>query len=142
LRHTERMRVQWVDTDASGLIHYTAALRYFEVVEHALMRRLFEGAGGPGARTFKLPRVHVECDYRAPLRYPDEFDLSARVAAIGTTSVTWAYEAHRLDGTLALRGRIVAVAVGEDGAKMPLPDAFRRALRNALDPDAGSADAP
>ena len=40
VEHTERMRVNWVDTDGSGLIHYTAALRYFEVPEHALMRRL------------------------------------------------------------------------------------------------------
>jgi YbgC/YbaW family acyl-CoA thioester hydrolase len=75
--HVERMRVNWVDTDASGLIHYTAALRYFEVAEHALMRKLFARADGTAERTFMLPRVHVEADYRAPLRYPDEFDCAA-----------------------------------------------------------------
>ena len=68
--HTERMRVQWVDTDASGRIHYTAALRYFEVAEHALMRQVFYDTP---ERAFSLPRVHVEADYEAMLGYPDEF---------------------------------------------------------------------
>jgi YbgC/YbaW family acyl-CoA thioester hydrolase len=133
LVHVERMRVNWVDTDASGLIHYTAALRYFEVAEHALMRKVF-AAGAPVARDFLLPRVHVEADYKAALRYPDEFDCAARVAAVGRTSVTFAYEVRRLDGVLALVGRIVAVAVGLDGRPMPLPDGFRDALAAAASP--------
>jgi acyl-CoA thioester hydrolase len=128
--HVERMRVNWVDTDASGLIHYTAALRYFEVAEHALMRTLFTG-GAPAERTFLLPRVHVEADYRAALRYPDEFECAARVAAVGRSSVTFAYEVRRMDGVVAIVGRIVAVAVDATGRSMPLPDAFRDALAAA-----------
>jgi acyl-CoA thioesterase FadM len=64
VEHTERMRVNWVDTDASGRIHYTAALRYFEVPEHAVMRGVF------GDGLFEMPRVHVEADYQNELRYP------------------------------------------------------------------------
>jgi len=126
MEHTERMRVQWVDTDASGLIHYTAALRYFEVPEHALMRRAFAGAGSD--RGFMLPRVHVEADYAAPLRYPDEFDCCARVEAVGASSVTYGYTIVRADGTTCIRGRIVAVALAPDGRKMPIPDAVRARL--------------
>jgi len=129
--HVEPMRVQWVDTDASGLIHYTAALRYFEVAEHALMRKLFE-AGRPVERTFMLPRVHVEADYKAPLRYPDEFECAARVLAVGHSSVTFGYEVRRADGVVAILGRIVAVAVDVGGRPMPLPDPFRDALTAAL----------
>lgn len=131
ITHVERMRVNWVDTDASGLIHYTAALRYFEVAEHALMRKLFE-ARPPGERTFMLPRVHVEADYKAALRYPDEFQCAARVVAVGNTSVTFGYEIRRGDGVLAIVGRIVAVAVDLGGRPMPLPAAFRDALAAAL----------
>ena len=97
ITHVQRMRVQWVDTDGSGLIHYTAALRYFEAAEHALVRQLFEGRA---SESFMLPRVHVEADYRGPLRYPDEFDCTAAIAAVGTTSVTYAYEIRRADGPL------------------------------------------
>jgi YbgC/YbaW family acyl-CoA thioester hydrolase len=124
--HTERMRVQWIDTDASGRIHYTAALRYFEVAEHALMRRVsFQPAP---ERAFSMPRVHVEADYEAMLTYPDEFDCTVRVVALGRSSVTFGYEIVRLDGVRAIRGRIVAVAVGADGRSMPLPEGFRERL--------------
>ena len=71
--HTEQLRVNWIDTDASGRIHYTAALRYFEVAEHGLMRELFGAAGNALTRSFGLPRVHVEADFAALLTYPDEF---------------------------------------------------------------------
>ncbi len=127
--HTERMRVNWVDTDASGRIHYTAALRYFEVAEHALMRRVL--GSGAADRGFSMPRVHVEADYEAALAYPDEFDCTARVVALGRGSVTFGYEIVRLDGVRAIRGRIVAVAVGADGRPMPLPERFRERLAPA-----------
>ncbi len=128
--HVEPMRVQWVDTDASGLIHYTAALRYFEVAEHALLRRLF--AARPVERTFGLPRVHVEADYRAPLRYPDEFDCAVRVAAVGRSSITFAYEIRRRDGVVCIAGKIVGAAVDAGGRSIPLPDDFRAALAGAV----------
>jgi acyl-CoA thioester hydrolase len=128
--HTEHMRVAWVDTDASGLIHYTAALRWFEVAEHALLRRLF--ADRPtGLSAFGLPRVHVEADYKAALRYPDEFTCSARVATVGRGSVTFAYEVRRPDGTLCIVGKIVGATVDATGRPMPLPDDFRAALERA-----------
>jgi len=130
IEHVERMRVQWADTDASGLIHYTAALRYFEVAEHALMRRLFAAAGPE--RAFMLPRVHVEADYRARLRYPDEFDCAARVAALGRSSVSYAYEIRRTDGVLAIVGKIVAVAVDLAGRTIPLPAELRTAFAAAM----------
>ena len=123
--HTERMRVQWIDTDASGRIHYTAALRYFEVAEHALLRRVFLDAS---ERDFSMPRVHVEADYEAMLGYPDEFECTVRVLALGRSSVTYAYEIVRMDGVRPVRGKIVAVAVGADGRPTPLPQRFRERL--------------
>jgi acyl-CoA thioester hydrolase len=129
--HVERMRVNWVDTDASGLIHYTAALRYFEVVEHALMRKLF-AAGVPPGEPFLLPRVHVEADYRAGLRYPEEFECRARVLALGRSSVTYAYEVRRLDGVVCIEGRIVAAACDVSGRSIPLPAGLRAGLERGL----------
>lgn len=132
ITHTEQLRVAWVDTDASGLIHFSAAMRYFEAAEFGLMRKLIGRAIRPGERGFGLPRVHVECDYSAALRFPDEFECAARVAAVGRTSVTYRFEAHRKsDGVLCLSGKIVAVAVGAEGSAIPLPDEFRGPLEKA-----------
>jgi acyl-CoA thioester hydrolase len=130
--HTEKLRVNWIDTDTSGRIHYTAALRYFEVAEHGLMRALFAGAAGPVERGFGLPRVHVEADYKLALRYPDEFTCSARVEKLGHSSVSYAFEIRNLAGEPAITGRIVAVCVDATGAKIPLPPEFRGPLERAL----------
>jgi acyl-CoA thioester hydrolase len=131
--HVEPLRVAWIDTDASGLIHFSAAMRYFEAAEFGLMRKLLGEGMRPGERSFGLPRVHVECDYQAALRFPDEFECAARVAAVGRSSVTYHFEAHRkIDGVLCLTGKIVAVAIGPEGNAIPLPDEFRRPLEKAL----------
>jgi acyl-CoA thioester hydrolase len=130
--HTEKMRVNWIDTDGSGTIHYTAALRYFEVAEHQLMRKLFGGGVWFAERDFGFPRVHVECDYKAPLRFSDEFECTARVIAVGRRSVTYGYEARRSDGVLCLVGKIVAVVLDKDGKSMDLPKEFREVLERAI----------
>jgi YbgC/YbaW family acyl-CoA thioester hydrolase len=131
IKHVERMRVSWVDTDASGRIHYTAALRYFEVAEHALMRRLL-AEHQPAGEAFSLPRVHVEADYQRVLTYPDEFDCAAWIAALGRTSVTYGYDIHRADGVLCIRGKIVAVTCDLSGQAIPIPAGLREALSRAL----------
>ena len=102
--HEEKLRVNWVDTDASGRIHYTAALRYFEIAEHGLMRQLFGGIAGPGNRPFSLPRVHVEADFKLALRYPDEFTCRARVAHVGASSVSYRFEISDARGPARDRG--------------------------------------
>ena len=130
--HTEKMRVNWVDTDGSGAIHYTAALRYFEVAEHQLMRKLFGQSLWFTERSFGFPRVHVECDYKAPLRYPDEFECTARMVGAGYKSVTYGYEIRRSDGVLCIVGNIVAVMLDKNGKSMPLPQEFHEVLERVL----------
>jgi acyl-CoA thioester hydrolase len=120
-RHRERMRVAWADTDASGRIHFTAAFRWAEVAEHALLRRL--GLSPPG-NADGFPRRHVEATYHKPLRFADEFDLVLAAERVGRTSVTYAWQAIR-DGQVCVEGRTVTVHVDGDGAPTPLPRALR-----------------
>jgi acyl-CoA thioester hydrolase len=74
----------------------------------------------------------VEADYRAPLHYPDEFDCAVRVAAVGRSSITFAYEIRRRDGVVCIVGKIVGAAVDAGGRSIPLPDDFRAALAGAV----------
>ena len=37
---TKKIRIQFVDTDASGRIHYSAIFRYFEIMDHDFFRRI------------------------------------------------------------------------------------------------------
>jgi len=120
--HRERLRVLWVDTDAGGRIHFTAAFRWAEAAELGLYRAL-----GLTDRVPRLPRRHVEADYHRVLVFDDEIDLTLDVASVGTTSVTYAWQIER-GGELAIEGRHTVVNVDADGRAQPLDDAFRAAL--------------
>ena len=120
--HRERMRVAWADTDASGWIHCTAAFRWAETAEHALLREL--GLTPPG-NAGGFPRRHVEATYHRPLRFADEFDLVLSAERVGRTSVTYAWQAIR-NGQVCVEGRTVTVHIDGDGTPTPLP----RQLRN------------
>jgi acyl-CoA thioester hydrolase len=120
--HVLRTRVAWVDTDAGGRIHFTAAFRWAEAAETALARSLglLEGWGD-------LPRRAVEAEYLQVLVFEDELEVELAPERVGSTSVTYAWEIRR-DGEVCVRGRHTAVHVDADGRPAPLPDAMRRAL--------------
>ncbi len=118
---SERMRVAWADTDASGRIHCTAVFRWAEAAEHALLRGL--GLSPPG-NADGFPRRRVEATYHRPLWFADEFDLVLSAERIGRTSVTYAWQAIR-DGQVCVEGRTVTVHVDGEGRPAPLPQALR-----------------
>jgi acyl-CoA thioesterase FadM len=118
----ERTRVAWVDTDAGGRIHFTAAFRWAEATETALNRSL-----GLLEEWSNLPRRAVEAEYLHVLRFEDEIEVELRPERVGETSVTYAWEIRR-DGEVCIRGRHTAVHVGEDGRPTPLPGPMRAAL--------------
>lgn len=121
-RYVERLRVAWVDTDAGGRIHFTAAFRYAERAETALMREL-----GLVDQLVDYPRRRVEADFRAVLRFEDEVAVAIRPGRIGTTSITWSWEISRGD-EVCVEGRHTVVHVGADGRPAPLPDEVRARL--------------
>jgi acyl-CoA thioester hydrolase len=120
--HVERTRVAWVDTDAGGRIHFTAAFRWAEAAETALGRSL-----GLLQDWGDLPRRAVEAEYLEVLRFEDEIEVELRPERVGTTSVTYAWEIRR-DGEVCVRGRHTAVHVDGEGRPAPLPESMRRAL--------------
>lgn len=124
--HTHRTRVAWIDTDTSGRIHYTAAMRWFEAAEHAMMRELY--AELEGQDRLNLPRVHVEADYGEALRFEDPVACTARVAKVGRSSITYEYEVENEAGARCVSGKIVAVSIGDDGRPSEIPARIREAL--------------
>jgi acyl-CoA thioester hydrolase len=120
--HRERLRVAWVDTDAGGRIHFTAAFRWAEAAEAALRRRL--GILGDWG---SYPRRRVEADFLAVLRFEDELEVEIVSERVGATSITWAWSVTR-DGETCVTGRHTVVHVGADGRPAPLPEAVRSAL--------------
>ena len=115
-------RVAWVDTDAGGRIHFTAAFRWAEAAETALKRSL-----GLLEDWADYPRRAVECEYLAVLRFEDELEIEIVVETVGTSSVTYGWEIRR-DGDACIRGRHTVVHVDTDDRPAPLSTEARRAL--------------
>jgi YbgC/YbaW family acyl-CoA thioester hydrolase len=89
-----RRRVQFSETDAAGLVHFSNFFRYFEDAEHALWRE----AGlsiHPEKSPIGWPRVSAACEFQRPLRFEQEFDIVVRIAEMTTRTITYAGEIER-----------------------------------------------
>jgi acyl-CoA thioester hydrolase len=117
-------RIEWADTDASGYHHNTAAFRLIEVAETALFARLnlLEGIYG------RVPRAHIEADFRKALQHRDLLDVHLRVERIGRSSITYAIRMDH-EGEVAVEARVVAVLL--DGATRE-PEPWPREARERL----------
>src|SRR5689334_22598142 len=86
---TLHRQVEYADTDMAGIVHFSSYFLYMEAAEHAFMRSLgvamFETAG---SSRIGWPRGSCAFEYRAPLRFDDEFDVRMRFQKIGSASVT------------------------------------------------------
>src|SRR5436309_1976184 len=96
-----RRRVQFQETDASGIVHFTWFFRYLEEAEHAMWREAGLSIAPPGSE-IGWPRLAASFEYRKPLRFEDEFDVRIRIKE--KTRKTMAYEA-----VLSRDGDVIAV---------------------------------
>ncbi len=119
-------RVEWMDTDAAGIWHWTTAMRFAEAAEAELHTAL-----GIEDRTFGLtPRLAVAAEFRASLRFNDLVRIEFGVERVGRTSVAYAFTLAR-DGVLAAEGSLTACLVDREGGRArPWPDDLRAALEH------------
>jgi YbgC/YbaW family acyl-CoA thioester hydrolase len=83
-----KRRVQFYETDAAGIVHFSWFFRYMEEAEHALWRQ----AGlsiAPLETEIGWPRVAASFDFHRPLRFEDEFEVCIRVAAITEKTIRY-----------------------------------------------------
>jgi len=119
-------KVEYVDTDMSGIAHFSRFLVFMENAEHAFLDAI--GAGvelrEDDGRVISWPRVSVSCDYLSPARYGDDLEIHLQVLRKGTKSVTYLVHVIR-DGLLLARGKTTCaccVMNGADGVQaIPIP---------------------
>jgi acyl-CoA thioester hydrolase len=100
-----RRRVEFIDTDMSGIMHFSRYLVFMENTEHAFLAAIgtcVQWREGEQEMTF--PRVAVSCEYLAPARFGDELEVHLRVLRKGTKSLTYGFEISR-HGEPVARGR-------------------------------------
>jgi YbgC/YbaW family acyl-CoA thioester hydrolase len=84
-----RRRVQFYETDAAGIVHFSWFFRYMEEAEHALWREAGLSIHPPGAE-IGWPRVAASFDFNRALRFEDEFDIRLRIADITRKTIRYA----------------------------------------------------
>src|SRR4051794_31370972 len=119
-----RRRIEWMDTDAAGIYHWTTAFRLAEAAEAALHTAL-----GFADITFgATPRVRVQANFQRPLKFNDEVDVALRVKRVGRTSVEYSLTITGPDGP-AVEGRITAAFIDRETRRAtPWPDEIRALL--------------
>ena len=117
-------RIDWMDTDAAGIYHYSALLRLAEAAEAAL-----HTDRGIAHITFgATPRVHIEFDYKRAVAFNDEVVTEILVAELGRTSVTYEFTFTHA-GEVIATGKIVGVFIDRESRRAtPWPAEVRAAL--------------
>jgi len=108
-------RVEFRDTDAAGIIHFSAFFHYMEEVEHEFLRSLgLSVLARDEHGVVSWPRVAASCNFRGAVRFEDVLDIELRLARIGGKSITYAFRfTHQ--GREVADGEITAVC-----CRMPL----------------------
>ena len=123
-------RVEFRDTDAAGIVHFSVFFPLMESAEHEMLRSLGIAVlpQEPGGLTW--PRVAAACNYTTAARFEDLLRVSVRVAKLGTSSVQYEFEFSR-DGAKIATGTMTAVCctLGKNGLKKAvIPDEIRQLL--------------
>jgi acyl-CoA thioester hydrolase len=124
------IQVRFADTDALGHVFFGS---YFTFMDEGFMAYL-AALGYPWstftAKDLALFYVDSGCQFKGPSFFEDRLDVHARIAKMGTSSLTAEMTMVReADRKIVATGHITAVLVDARTEKStPLPDAFRQAV--------------
>jgi len=101
------------------MAHFSAFFRWMEEAEHAVWRRAGlniaqnhrpspAGSGRDGS--FSWPRISARFDFKAPLRFQDEFEVHTEIGAVTRSTIQWAHALMRGDVVIG-NGTVTAVCV-------------------------------
>lgn len=131
---TTHRSVDFVETDAAGIMHFSNFFRYMESAEHEFFRSLgFSIHMHLDGREVTFPRVHAECDYRQPLRFEDEFEMRMIVRQVRSKAIVFDFLFIH-EGRAVARGSITTVCITRDNGQMKaitIPPQFRDKIQAA-----------
>lgn len=126
---TVERRIEFVDTDMGGIVHFSRYPVFVETAEHrfreAAGHRVHEERDG---EPIGWPRVSMQIDYHSPARFGDTLAIRMRVARIGTRSMTFAFDV-RVEDRRIVSGTMTSVCCVLDPYRgirtVPIPEDVR-----------------
>ena len=102
-------RVEFVETDMAGIVHYSNFFRYMEAAEvDFLQSRGLSVALTWNNQKLGLPRVAAQCDFVRPAYFEDVLHIDVTVKNVGRKSIAYGFEISRA-GELLARGQVTCV---------------------------------
>jgi 4-hydroxybenzoyl-CoA thioesterase/acyl-CoA thioester hydrolase len=102
-------QVQFHETDAARIVHFSRFFTYMEEAEHEMLRhcglRVFHDTENG---TISWPRVSASCDFRNPVRFEDVVDIEVRVIERTRRSITYGFRFVH-DGRRIAEGKMTSV---------------------------------
>ena len=84
-----KRKIEFVDTDMAGIVHFTRFFVFMETAEHEFLRSLGTSVATEwNGNKIGWPRLAASCEYLNPLRFEDEVDIHLQVTKKGTKSLT------------------------------------------------------
>ena len=134
-----RRIVEFRDTDAAGIAHFSAFFFWMESTEHEFLRELgirvvdndpedketlrqeLTSKEEPDRELeVSWPRVSVSADYKTAVRFGDTLDVFIAVAELGSSSITYRF-CFENSGSLVATGTVVVVRCLMRHGMKPLP---------------------
>lgn len=134
--------VEFAETDAAGLVHFSNYLRYVEIAE----RTLFEALGehllhDKGSLLSGFPRLRVKCDYSAPLTFGDRTRIEIWVKELTDKTIHYGFRIVKHSANdewvRAAKGELITVYAlkekpGGAISPQPIPEPLRSKLAALL----------
>lgn len=131
-RYKCQRRVEFRDTDAAGIAHFSTFFTMMEQAEHAWLRELgFSVIMQRDGATLSWPRVAADCTYESPLRFEEIVELEGEITRMGRTSVCYRYRFRCGDRSVAV-GSITTVCCRVAHGTPPEPVEIPADLRAKL----------
>ena len=134
------MRVRYSECDPQGVVFNANYLMYFDETMGELWREAFGSYQAMVDAGTDMVVAEARLRYRSPLRFDEEFDVTATVTRLGETSITTSMTAEH-DGTVATEGELRHVFIDpESGEKRTIPEDVRAGLAAYAPPAANGSN--
>ncbi len=102
-------RIEFRDTDAAGMAHFSVFFLFMEEAEHEMLRHLglsvmLSDEQGP----ISFPRVGARCDYQRAVKFEDVLDIEVSIVRLGQKSITYEFNFSH-EGTPVASGQTTTV---------------------------------
>ena len=134
---TYQHKLKLHETDAAGLLFFSNQLKIMHDAYEALLEHIgFSFAELIKNKSYFLPIVHAEADYKKAIFVGDLLEIQVSVEHIGTTSFTFAYKILNPRLEVVGSGRTVHVTMDKKTqTKIPLPPDMRAKISDLFELD-------